>query len=280
MTGFPPCETIALLTRMKHTLWLLLILSAPTVFAAPTSAAATFSAPKQEFYELRTYFLKDKSQEESVDKFLQEALVPALHRASIPHVGVFKPVETDTTYGKRIYVLIPYHSLEQFMKTPDALAKDKQYLAAGKAYLNAPYYNPPYTRIQSILLQAFTGLPVHELPKLKTPASERVYELRSYESHTEKISKNKIQMFNAGDEVGLFRRLGFNAVFYAEVISGPRMPNLMYMTTFENQASRDEHWKAFVDDAQWKTLSKEEQYQHNVSKNVIAMLRPTAYSDI
>jgi hypothetical protein len=255
---------------MKHILSLYLILS----------AAAVFAAPKQEFYELRTYYIKDKSQEERVDKFLQAALVPALHRASILHVGIFKPVETDTTYGKRIYVLIPYHSLDQFMKTPDVLAKDKQFLTAGKEYLDAPFDNPPYTRIQSILLRAFTGLPVHELPKLKAPAAERVYELRSYESHTEKISKNKIQMFNAGDEVGLFKRLGFNAVFYAEVVSGPRMPNLMYMTTFESQTARDEHWKAFVEDAQWKTLSKEEQYQHNVSKNVISLLHPTAYSDI
>ena len=255
---------------MKNILLLHFILSACTLFAAT----------KQEFYELRTYYVREKSQEERVDKFLQEALVPALHRASIPHVGVFKPVETDTTYGKRIYVLIPYKTLDQFLKMPEVLAKDKQYLAAGKEYLDAPYDNPPYARIQSIVLRAFTGLPVHEIPKLKTPVTERVYELRSYESHTEKISKNKIQMFNTGDEVGLFKRLGFNAVFYAEVVSGPRMPNLMYMTTFENKASRDEHWNAFRDDAQWKTLSKEEQYQHNVSKIDISFLRPTAYSDI
>jgi hypothetical protein len=73
-------------------------------------------------------------------------------------------------------------------------------------------------------------------------------------------------MFNAGDEIGLFNRLGFNAVFYGEVLSGARMPNLMYMTTFENQASRDAHWKAFVDDPQWKKLSTMPEYQKNVSR--------------
>jgi hypothetical protein len=36
-----------------------------------------------------------------------------------------------------------------------------------------------------------------------------------------------------GGEVPLFVRLGFNAVFYGEVIVGSHMPNLMYMTTFE-----------------------------------------------
>ncbi len=87
-------------------------------------------------------------------------------------------------------------------------------------------------------------------------------------------------MFNAGDEVGLFKRLGFNAVFYGEVIAGSTMPNLMYMTTFESQASRDEHWKAFGQDPQWKTLSAMPEYQHNVSKNVTLFFRPTSYSDI
>jgi hypothetical protein len=86
-------------------------------------------------------------------------------------------------------------------------------------------------------------------------------------------------MFNEGDEVGLFKRLRFNAVFYAEVISGRRMPNLMYMTTFIDLASHDEHWKAFSNDPYWKKLSAMPEYQHNVSKINIYLLRPTEYSD-
>jgi hypothetical protein len=80
--------------------------------------------------------------------------------------------------------------------------------------------------------------------------------------------------------VGLFKRLGFNAVFYAEVMSGSRMPNLMYMTTFPNKASRDEHWKAFTTDAQWLKLKGMSEYQNNVSKIDIYFLHPTGYSDI
>jgi len=58
------------------------------------------------------------------------------------------------------------------------------------------------------------------------------------------------------------------------------MPNLMYMTTFENQASRNEHWKVFGEDPQWKKLVSMPEYQHNVSKNVTLFFRPTKYSDI
>jgi len=247
-----------------------------------TSSFAAFSvALKREYYEIRIYTLKDKSQEEKVEKFLKGAFLPALHRAGIGKVGVFKPVETDTAaYGKRVYVFIPYSSMDQFTKLPETLQKDKQYESAGGEYLTAAYDNPPYVRMQSILLLAFTDMPKMEAPKLTSSVSERIYELRSYEGHTEKIFKNKVQMFNEGGEIDLFRRLGFNAVFYAEVLSGGRMPNLMYMTTFENKASRDEHWKAFSSDPQWKKLSAMPEYQHNVSKIEIFFLHPTEYSDI
>ena len=86
-------------------------------------------------------------------------------------------------------------------------------------------------------------------------------------------------MFNAGGEVALFNRLQFNAVFYAEVIAGSKMPNLMYMTTFNNKVERDIHWKNFGADTEWKTLSALPEYQHTVSKADIFFLRATSYSD-
>jgi hypothetical protein len=87
-------------------------------------------------------------------------------------------------------------------------------------------------------------------------------------------------MFNQGGEVTLFKRLGFNAVFYAEVLSGSHMPNLMYMTSFDNMASRDEHWKSFGNDPFWKKLVAAPEYQNNVSKADIFFLHPAEYSDL
>jgi hypothetical protein len=86
-------------------------------------------------------------------------------------------------------------------------------------------------------------------------------------------------MFNTGDEIGLFKRLNFNAVFYSEVISGSHMPNLMYMTTFNSKADRDKHWDTFGSDAQWKTLTANDEYKNNVSHADIVFLHPTEYSD-
>lgn len=236
---------------------------------------------KQEFYSIRIYQLKTKEQEKAVDKYLQNAFLPALHRMGIPKAGVFKPVDNDTATIRRIYVLIPFHSLDQFAALTSALLKDESYLSNGKDYLDATYNDPPYARFESILLQAFPDMPRLEAPSaLTTPAVERIYELRSYEGPTEKYFSNKVRMFNEGGEIPLFKRLGFNAVFYASVLSGAHMPNLMYMTSFDNMAAREQHWKAFGEDAAWKQLVAAPEYQHNVSHIDIVFLHPAEYSDL
>ncbi|MGI8636272.1 MAG: NIPSNAP family protein [Segetibacter sp.] len=52
------------------------------------------------------------------------------------------------------------------------------------------------------------------------------------------------------------------------------------MTSFDNMQSREDHWKAFTADAEWKVLAAKPEYQHNVSKNDIVFLRPTEYSEL
>ncbi|WP_142685916.1 NIPSNAP family protein [Chitinophaga polysaccharea] len=241
--------------------------------------SVTLTAKERQFYQIKIYHLKTKEQEALVDNYLEKAFLPALHQAGIKQAGVFKPVTPDTA-DLRIYVLIPFQSLEQFVNLDKTLASSKAFSTNGKDYTDAAWNNIPYTRIESILLQAFPGMPVLEAPSLTAPKQERVYELRSYESPSEKYHINKVKMFNTGDEIGIFRNLHFNAVFYATVISGSRMPNLMYMTTFNNKEDRDEHWKAFSADPKWKALSAMEEYSHNVSKSDILFLRPTDYSDL
>lgn len=245
------------------------------------SLAAASHAPKQEFYAIRIYQLKTQQQESRVDSFLQHALLPALHRQDIAQIGVFKPIGNDTAAVRRIYVFIPLKNLDQFVALPALLLKDQQYLADGAAYLNAGYDDPPYVRIESILLQAFPDMPRYAAPWASAAYSaDRIYELRSYEGPTEQYYANKVQMFNQGGEVTLFAKLDFHAVFFASVISGAHMPNLMYMTSFENMAIRDQRWKTFSADSTWKQLSAMPHYQHNVSHIDDIFLRPVAYSGL
>ena len=62
-------------------------------------------------------------------------------------------------------------------------------------------------------------------------------------------------MFNEGGEIGIFEKIGANAVFYAQVLLGSQKPRLMYMTTYSDMKSHDEHWAAFRNHPEWKTLS-------------------------
>ena len=236
--------------------------------------------PAREFYQLTVYHYGNAEQEKILDNYLQNALLPALHRMSITHIGVFKAISNDTSTAKTLYVLLPLKSLDMVTKIPTKLSADNDYQSKGAEYINAVYTASSYSRMETIVLKAFPLAPQLQVPALKADKKDRVYELRSYESATEKIFKNKVQMFNEGDEIGLFKRLNFNAVFYSEVIAGDKMPNLMYMTSFENMADRDAHWKSFVDDPYWKKLSAMPEYQHNVSHIDITFLRPADYSDL
>jgi hypothetical protein len=228
------------------------------------------------YYQLKIYHLKSKAQEDVVDNYLQNAYLPALHRAGIPGVGVFKPLVRDTA-EQLVYVFIPFKKADDFFKLDATLNQDQQYQTTGQDYLSAVYNNPPYTRMESVLLKAFSAVPEPHTPNLTAPKNERVYELRSYEGATENISLNKIGMFNA-DEISIFNKLNFNAVFYGQVISGSHMPNLMYLTTFNNKADRDKHWADFG--AEYKKISTLPKYLNNVSKNVTLFVRPTDYSDL
>jgi hypothetical protein len=235
--------------------------------------------PKREFYQIKTYLLKSNQQVEATDKYLKEAFLPSLKRMGIKSIGVFKPIKNENDSIKKIVVLIPFSSMEQFLNLDDQLAKDKTYLSDAAEYLNTSYKQPTFKRIESILLKAFQDHPTLKPSGLTSTRANRVYELRSYESSTEAYYKNKVDMFNAGGEIKLFKRLGFNAVFYGEVISGAKMPNLMYMTTFDNQESRDAHWKTFSDSPEWKALITMEKYKNNMSLNDRTFLYPTEYSD-
>lgn len=261
---------------MKNTFAKILFLF---ILIAPVFLLAIPPKKGGEFYQITVYHFSTTDQQQVIEQYLKDAYVPALHRQQIKNIGVFTLIANDTATDKRLYVIVPLKSLKQVTELASKLSGDNEYLASGKTYLDVTYKTPPYKRMENILAQSFPLAPFLILPKLTGPRSERVYELRSYEGHTEKIFQNKVQMFNEGGEIALFKKLNFNAVFYSSVIAGCNMPNLMYMTTFENKADRDAHWKNFGAAPDWKKLSAMPEYQNNVSKNTSYFLRPTEYSD-
>src|ERR1700722_15750605 len=94
---------------------------------APKMNMAKENPPKtgREFYELRVYTLKDFDRQRQVQDYFQDALIPALVRLGSGPVGVF--TELKPTGQSKVYALIPYSSLDNFLTVQDKLAADQLY---------------------------------------------------------------------------------------------------------------------------------------------------------
>jgi NIPSNAP protein len=233
-------------------------------------------APRQ-YIELRRYHLIPGPKQRAFSTFVGEAAVPAMNRAGVSKVGAFTVV-----YGENapsLLLVLSHSSLESVVSLRDRLAADAAYTSAGAAILEAPLADPPFVRVESTLLRAIEAMPAVAPSAGAGTAASRIFELRTYESHSDRAALNKLKMFNAG-EVPIFKRTGLTPVFFGETILGEKMPSLNYMLTFADMAARDAAWSAFSKDPEWKTLSGDPQYRDNVSAISDIILRPTAYSQL
>ena len=101
--------------------------------------SATCQAGNREFYQIKIYSIENEQQEMRMDKFLKDAYLPAMHRAGIEDVGVFKPIENEKMQGKLIYVFIPFKSIDEFEKLNGVLHQDKKFQKEGGDYINSAH---------------------------------------------------------------------------------------------------------------------------------------------
>lgn len=239
------------------------------------------SARAAEYYELRRYHLRRGPGVGLVDTYLKSAALPAWQRAGVGPVGVFSVM--IGAGNPTFHVLIVHKSLEAFASLPERLAADAEYQAAAAPYLSVEATSPAYVRIETSLMRAFDGIPKLEVPFAGGEGARRprIFELRTYESHSEKAARKKIEMFNTG-EIAIFRRAGMTPVFFGETLAGAGMPNLTYMLAYEDMAAHDKQWSAFAADPEWRKLSTTPGFTDPeiVSSISNMYLRPTAYSQI
>ena len=229
-----------------------------------------------EFYELRVYTLKNETQQKTVEDYFQNAAIPALNKVGSKNIGVF--TEQQPEGQTKLYAVIPYANINDFITVSDKLTNNTAYQKAGAAYLNATAEEPAYERIQSSFLKAFTGMPKLQAPQNKN----RIFELRRYESASEAAGKKKIQMFNDVGEISIFKRVGLTPVFFGETLIGELRPNLTYMLTFDDMTDHDKKWKAFVDDPEWNRIKAIPGYEDAkiVSHITRTFLVPAGFSQI
>ena len=245
-----------------------------------SSAAAGLKASNdRQYYELRKYLLRRDAQVQSTAKYLSEALIPALNKVGIGPVGAFSVdigPETPT-----IYLLLPSVELETLVGAGLRLREDQAFLSAAEPFWNAPDTNPPFERVESTLLIAFEKWPQLVVPPPTATKGKRMFQLRSYESASERDHVRKVEMFQSG-EFEAFERAGFWRVFFGDALIGERLPHLTYMLSFPDLTQMNAMWDTFRNDAGWKKLQADPRFSYDqlVVNITNLVLSPTAYSQV
>jgi hypothetical protein len=228
----------------------------------------------RQFYQLRRYSLQTGPQVAMTEKYISEALIPALADRGGP-VGAFRVdigPETPT-----LYVLIPIPMAAMAGALELELNQNETYIKAAEPFWSAPAASPPFLRIDSSLLVAFEGWPRVTPPE----KGKHIFQLRTYESPSYRDHVVKIQMFHSG-EFEIFKNAGFHPVFFGDTLIGARMPSLTYMLSFADSAELDAKWNVFRNDPAWKKLSADPRFAFEaiVSNITNLVLSPLEASQI
>jgi hypothetical protein len=228
--------------------------------------------------ELRRYRLRNGSLASRFGAYAKEALVPALGRAGIAPVGAFSVVFGSDS--PTLHLLLPHKDTGSLVSLDARLAADDEYRKAAQSFLALPPSDPAFERCDSSLLAAVPTLPGVQKPAGDAGAASRVFELRTYRSPSEPAGRRKIEMFEAGGELAIFKRLGFQTVFFGRGVIGNGLPSLSYMLAFADVAAREKAWLRFRDDPEWLKLCDQPPFVDIVSQIDATLLRPTEYSQL
>lgn len=262
-------------------------LAASAAAAVASRASAAPAGGAREYYELRAYRVKPGASLAPVEGYLEKAFLPALAKRGIKHVGVFTELEVDkraaTSKPKAdtpLWVLIPYGSLDAFVSVGAEINAAPAVQAAGASYLGVAKASPAFDRIDTWLYRAFASMPKMEVPAFATKRTPtRIFEMRDYESHSERAALSKMAMFDNG-ETQIMRDLGMSPLFFGQGVAGPNLPHLRYITGGSDLAAHLAPWAKFGPDPRWVKLKDDPQYKDNTSKNTARFLAPTAYSQL
>ncbi len=225
-------------------------------FALTSAGAAAFlpaaATSKKGIFQLGFFRLRNSAdgQMSRVSDYLKNTVLPALQRNGIGPVGFFRNLMGGGE-GPFVMGLTAFPSLAGIDAAQEKLAADKEFLKGLEAFNAQPGLS--YMRLESSLLRGFDSMPGIEVPPSDPKRPGRIFEVRTYESNNSTTLRRKMKMFDDG-EIGVFRRVGMQPVFFGETVVGRNMPNLTYMLGYDDLAHRDKAWRAFGSDPEWQKM--------------------------
>jgi hypothetical protein len=242
--------------------------------AAQVGRAQSAPARKTQVFVQQNYILQAGSQGTRLTNYLGKTYLPALAKV---HNGPTLVLEaTLAARLPQVTVLTGYPSVEEMWSVRTKLDADKALEAATDAWeAEAPFEN-----LTSSLLRVGDYSP-ELVPLNPPPAVPRVFEMRIYHAPTWKNMRGLEWRFREG-EVRILSKIGAAPILFAPTVIGDDVPNMTWITAFENEAARDKAWAAFGADPDWLKLSAEsrQRYGDNPTFRQIRLYRAAAYSPI
>ncbi len=241
------------------------------------TANAQTTARKTKYFRLERFLLEAGDQGARLAEYLEKGRMAACARLGLPGPRIVLE-GLITAHMPQVVVVTPYASFDEMRATEEKLAADTAHRAAMEKW-EAPAL-PPYTEVEETLLEATDYCP--ELPvELPQRSAPRVFELRLYHSPTVRQWRGLHERF-AGPEIKIFHRCGIHPVLYSSTAIGPKKPNLVYLTPFDDLAAREKAWAAFGADPEWIKVRAESIARYGQSNAVyqIALYRAASYSPL
>ena len=225
---------------------------------------------KKQIYEWRIYTLTGESAVPVLDNYFKNALIPAYNRCDVS-VGAFTLYNPEEKEQR--YLLFVYPDLPTYNKVRQTVWNDQVYQDAARSFFEVTAPNPVYSDYETYLCEAFD-----KVPEMRIPDKNRtLFEFRIYHSPNEDAHHRKVTMFNA-EEIDLFDKVGINSVCYGKILSGPRMPALIYLTWYKDEPTRNEAWDAFRAHPEWERMRNKPEYRNTTINNFIRLVSPLPFS--
>ncbi len=230
---------------------------------------------KAKFFTLERFLMRNGDQPARLHEYLSTGLLPAIAKVHDGPVIVMDAL--IAAHMPAVVLLRGYSSMTEPQEIATRISKDDKHNAAFAKWESGN--DSPAERWTTSLLAATPFMT--EIVADKDRKTSRIFELRQYHSPTWRQLGSLTERF-AGPEIRIFHRVGIHPILYSTTVFGDNIPNLTYLTPFENLAEREKAWTAFGADEEWLKVRKESIEKNGQISQVmeISLWRAAPYSPI
>jgi len=250
--------------------------------ASFASVSAQETPDKYEYFEVRKSTIRGSEKMKRMIDYNNEVMIPGCKKFGIGPVGfmVDDPQlnKSENTELRDMYSFAPYKSMDELMGLRAKFAQEADLMAKYAEYRQGTSSkNPNFESLDRTLCRFFVSCPKFEVP---TQSADRVFQLRIYRSFDAERNAAKVRMFEEGGEIDIFRKCGIHPVFFGTALFGTFLPNITYMTGYENPEAMDKAWATFRSHPDWLKLKADPAYADTATDNKTIYLRPLPGSQI